>query len=96
MQNLKSLTKSAAKGFLDYLAAENIKQNNKILDMKNLIFGTFIMIIACHAGYAQCNEEMYELALAQVGKDVVLVRDFKVKLNEGNKHVPVERRKQRR
>jgi hypothetical protein len=45
-------------------------------------------MLACHAGYAQCNEEMYQLALSQVGKEVVLVRDFKVKLREGNKRNP--------
>jgi len=57
--------------------------------MKNkIIFGIFTLLLACNTGYTQCNEKMYELAIAQVGNDVMLVRDFKVKLNEGTKRNP--------
>jgi hypothetical protein len=47
-----------------------------------------ILLLACYSGYAQCEDATYELAVAKAGKDIVLVRDFKVKLREGNKRNP--------
>jgi hypothetical protein len=53
--------------------------------MNKIIIGIILCLPWFFAGYAQCGDETYELAVAQAGKDIVLVRDFRVKLNEGNK-----------
>lgn len=60
----------------------------KTILMNRTLLGVFALLLLCNIGYTQCNEQMYELALAQAGKDVVLVRDFKVKLSEGTKRNP--------
>src|SRR5512133_3847317 len=60
----------------------------KTIHMNRTLLGFFALLLLCNIGYTQCNEQMYELALAQAGNDVVLVRDFKVKLSEGTKRNP--------
>jgi hypothetical protein len=55
--------------------------------MKKNIIWVLLMLVNV-SGYAQCDEKMYELTTAKAGKDVVLVRDFKVTLKEGNKRNP--------
>lgn len=56
--------------------------------LNKALMGILALFLICNIGYTQCNEQMYELALAQAGKDVVLIRDFKVKLSEGTKRNP--------
>lgn len=56
--------------------------------MNKALLGIAALFLTCNISFAQCNEQMYELALSQVGNDVVLVRDFKVKLREGTKRNP--------
>jgi hypothetical protein len=57
--------------------------------MKKIAIWVVLLALGYYSGQAQCGEETYELALAQAGKDVVLVRDFKVRLKEGNKRNPI-------
>ena len=56
--------------------------------MKKISIWVVFNLLWLYTGLAQCGDETYEFALAQAGKDIVLVRDFKVKLNDGSKRNP--------
>jgi hypothetical protein len=56
--------------------------------MKTTIIFITAFLLLSNTIFAQCGDDTYELALAKTGNDAVLVRDFKVKLREGNKRNP--------
>ena len=56
--------------------------------MKTLVIWVILSLFLYQTGLAQCGEETYQFALAQAGNDIVLVRDFKVKIKEGTRRNP--------
>jgi hypothetical protein len=56
--------------------------------MKTFVIILVMLLSLSMAGHAQCSDDVYELTLSETGRDVVLVRDFKIKLDEGNKRNP--------
>lgn len=55
--------------------------------MKRLIFTGFFIAWAL-SGYTQCDNSLAETAAARSGLDALFIRDFKVKLEEGNMKRP--------
>jgi len=53
--------------------------------MKKIVLITIVLLWTSSLARSQCNETLVQKATEQVGKDAVIVRDFKVKLKEGNK-----------
>jgi hypothetical protein len=53
--------------------------------MKKIVLIAAVLLWTSSFLRGQCNESLVQKATEQVGKDAVLVRDFKVKLKEGSK-----------
>lgn len=56
--------------------------------MKRIVLIAVVLLWANSLVRSQCNQSLVKKATEQVGKDAVLVRDFKVKLKEGSKRDP--------
>lgn len=56
---------------------------------KGIIVAVLGWLLACSHLFAQCDNNLVELAIAQSGKDAVFVREFKVKLPKGTFRNPV-------
>ena len=56
--------------------------------MKKIVLIAVVLLWTNNYLRSQCNESLVQKATEQVGKDAVLVRDFKVRLKEGSKRNP--------
>src|SRR6266540_422495 len=57
-------------------------------NMKTIVSIVALLLWISAITYAQCDRTLVQKATEQAGKDAVLVRDFKVKLKEGDKRNP--------